>query len=198
MMKRLFILAFCVFFTTSAKAADEMNCAQVSIPAQLELVCSIESDDDGSFLVITTADPTYSALNRISIRALDEEPEEPWLFLRERMTVDTSPLVNLLKGFLENENSPFFGSQMPEMLQGLSEYVQGMGQVPLSACEEGEAGTSKLARLTCRYGVGEVGQYVDSWVLEKDGLSYIVDLRAANDKRRRHLEAVANSFQHVT
>jgi hypothetical protein len=77
------------------------------------------------------------------------------------------------------------------MLTGLAEW-------PLQSCEEAAetpgGAAQENSELTCEWQLGPFHQHLVLRLVERDGRRYVVRVRAMNERRLRHLVAIANSL----
>ena len=199
-MRRLTITAQALGLAVSlaAPALAEDLCATLTIPAALGLVCT--ANPDGTTTVMP-ADGAFAALSRMTLRRLersggDEQAwSEPAAWLQGQVTVDTSGYVGAMAGIADDPDSPFAGEAARQALAHLKAVLGGLAKLPLNACEPPTESVPGRWQMPCRYMADGLGLLVDLRLVADGDQRFAIRLRAANEQRLRHFEAIANSFQ---
>lgn len=199
-MRRLTVaiqaLGLALSLTTPAWAED--LCAALSIPEPLGLVCA--ATPDGAVTVMP-ADGTFAALSRMTLRRLERSGgdelawSEPAAWLQGQVTVDTSGYVGAMADLADDPDSPFAGEAARQALAHLKTVLGGLAKLPLNACEPPAENMPGRWEMPCRYMADGLGLLVDLRLVADGDQRFAVNLRAANEQRLRHFEAIANSFQ---
>ena len=148
-------------------------CASLTIPADLGLACAPAADiAPGAVAVTPGSDSGFAGLSRLSLRPLDKAQDplawsDPAAWLQRQMTIDTSSYAGVLGGAADDPDSPFAGPAAKSALDSFVSALQGLGRLPLNACDT---------------------------PLEQTAGRWAITARAANEQRLRHFEAIANSF----
>lgn len=188
-------------WATEQAVAQEL-CADLTIPAELKLSCGPAPAMPAGSVVVAPESGAFASLSRLTIRPLDRAGDDaqawtdPAAWLQRQMTLDTSSLVGSMAGLADDPDSPFSGSAARAALTRLQNALAGMAVLPLTACE---APTNDDARhrwdMHCTFGAGGLGVYVDLRLVTDGERRWAVSMRTANEQRRRHLQAIAGSFQ---
>ena len=109
--------------------------------------------------------------------------------------MDPSTLVDTMAGLADDPDSPFAGPSAREALARLKTALGGLAQLPLNACEQPTETKPDRWEMTCRFTADGLGLLVDLRLLGEGDRRWAMNLRAANEQRLRHFEAIANSFQ---
>lgn len=181
-----------------AEAAD--LCATLTIPPGLDLGCTPEPTLAPDAVAVTPADGTFSVLSRMTLRPLQRIGEDelawtdPAAWLRRQMTVDTSSYADLLSGLAESPDSPFAGENAQGALAGLKSALASVGRIGLAACDEPAATEPDQWDMVCRFTAAGIGILMHQRLVSAGDERWAITMRAANEQRLRHFEAVANSF----
>ena len=77
------------------------------------------------------------------------------------------------------------------------ERLQSLGNLPLEYCEQPVGKTNDAGayrEMSCDFALGPLSHYVVLRLQEIDGVWYYTRIRTMNERRLRHLVAIANSF----
>ena len=84
-----------------------------------------------------------------------------------------------------------------ESMKTLIEKLQSLGSLPLEYCEPPAGktnGAGDYREMACDFELGPLSHYVVLRLQEVDGVWYYTRIRTMNERRLRHLVAIANSF----
>ena len=170
-------------------------CDRLTVPAQLELGCSVATDD-GVRAIVQAREGTFRALSRLSLRPLDRETDElawtdPEAWLERQMIVDLDRVAATVRDLGEDPDSPFASEMFRSAIEVLVAGLEGLSRLPLAACGDGPSDSE----LTCRFGVEPVGLIVKVMLLADDDSRHAANIRTFNEQRLRHFTAIANSFE---
>lgn len=174
-------------------------CSRLSIPSQLGLACAPASNP--AAVEVTPVGGTFALLSRLSVRLLDQAgtDAEAWSdppgWLRAQMTPDTSKLSESLGGLVEDPDSPFTGDQASAALESLKRALAGVSALALGACDEPGPDGADRWQMRCNYAAEGLGLQVVLRLVAVGERRWAITMRAANEQRLRHFEAIANSFQ---
>jgi hypothetical protein len=177
----------------TAAPADTL-CDRLVVPEQLELGCSVATDD-GVRAVIQAREGTFRALSRLSLRPLDRATDElawtdPAAWLERQMIVDLDSVAATVRDLGEDPDSPFASEMFRSAIETLVAGLEGLSRLPLAACGDGPS----ESELTCRFGVEPVGLIVKVMLLADDEARHAANIRTFNEQRLRHFTAIANSL----
>ena len=120
---------------------------------------------------------------------------DPTGWLSAQMTPDTSRLSEALGGLAEDPDSPFTGEQASAALESLKRALAGVSALALSACDEPAPDGPGRWQMRCSYSADGLGLRLILRLFAVGDRRWAVTMRAANEQRLRHFEAIANSFQ---
>lgn len=151
--------------------------------------------------VVRPIDGPFADLSRITLEEAIGPIEDPDQWLRDQLSGDVSGVEGVIDGVLDSPDSPFadpafdrLRDLLPQLLSGL----ETMARLPLSSCDdprEAYNAAGALRELYCVFELGPIRQYLVLRVQDVDGVWYVTDIRAMNERRLRHLIAIANSFR---
>jgi hypothetical protein len=205
-LRRLSGILACVLVAacTAASATGEDMCAALAIPPTLGLACAPAPDLAPGAVVIAPAAGTFKALSRMTVRPLERTGQDelawtdPAEWLRRQMTLNTSGYAGLMAGLADSPDSPFAGEEARTALQGLSDALGEVGRLPLSACEAPAETRAGRWEMRCSFTPGGVGMLVHLRLVAEGERRWAITMRAANEQRLRHFEAIANGFTPTT
>src|SRR5919109_127602 len=109
----------------------------------------------------------------------------------------TDPCALLfVRELAESDDSPFAGEEIGASLETWLDMMGVLTEWPLESCEEPstEAGVAgETSELACEWQFGPFRQHLVLRLVERGGERYAVRVRAMNERRLRHLVAIANS-----
>ncbi len=176
---------------------------QFEIPEGFVVVEDLAGPRSADWVPILTVGPepgSFSELSQIQLRRVTGDVKNPDEWLQGRMTVDVGQAVDA-GAFLNSPDSPFADPTFDAIKEAIPQLFQGLeklSKMPLDFCEGPESAynaAGALSELYCVYQVGPLRQYVTLRLQQSGGQWYFTEIRAMNEKRLRHLIAIANSFQ---
>lgn len=185
------------FVASPAAGAD--LCASLTIPASLGLSCAEDGAVALGAVTVAPAESAFSALSRLTLRPLDktEDPlawSDPPAFLQRQMTLDTSSYAGVLGGVAEDPDSPLAGPEAKSALDSFANMLANVGKLPLHACDTPLEASTGRWDMACRFTAGGIGMLMRLRLVAEGDRRWAITMRAANDQRLRHFEAIANSF----
>lgn len=142
----------------------------------------------------------FSDLSTIRLREVTVEVDDPDEWLRDRMSADIGG-EEAAKSLLDSPDSPFGDpafDKLRETLPQVFRQLDELSKLPLEFCEGPDAAynaAGRLRELYCVYQAGPFRQFLILRLQEADGRWFYTEIRAMNEKRLRHLIAIANSFR---
>jgi hypothetical protein len=193
------VAALACLGATPALAQD--LCARLTIPAQLGLTCGPAAEPGA--VEVAPGSGAFAALSRMMVRPLERTGadaaawSDPTAWMRAQVTPDTSGLADTLGGLAEDPDSPFAGGQATAALEAIRRALAGVSALALTACDEptAAAGTGDRWEMRCNYASDGLGLFVALRLAVAGERRWAISMRAANEQRLRHFEAIANSFQ---
>ncbi len=173
------------------------------IPEGFMVVEDLEVPRSAEWEPVLTIQPvpgSFSELSQIQLRRVTGKVDNPDEWLKGRMTVDMGSARGA-EDLLDSPDSPFADPTFDALKEAIPHLFRGLEQLskmPLSFCEGPQTAynaAGELRELYCVYQVGPLRQYVTLRLQRAGGQWYYTEIRAMNEKRLRHLIAIANSFQ---
>ena len=184
------------FWTTAASAATD-PCDLLDVPEGYDFSCSVERPIDKNHWVVSVQplDGAFAGLSELELAPLDEPVSNPEDWLQNQMKIDLSGLQSAITSVVDDQDSPFADEGWWQSLQGLKDAVHSISDLPLNACKA-PLQESKNAdwKIECDWGIGSLRNYMSIYLVERDGQPYTLKVQAMNERRYRHLKAIANSF----
>jgi hypothetical protein len=153
-----------------------------------------------AILRIRPEDGAFSGLSSIEMEPIVDHIADPDQWLKSRMTASFAGLTPDEEGALDSLDSPF-GHPVFDELRGavaaLMAKLRELGSLPLELCDEPRGrsnGAGAYREMSCRFALGPLTKHVVLRLQELDGLWYYTVIRTMNERRLRHLLAIANSF----
>ncbi|TVR98882.1 MAG: hypothetical protein EA406_05485 [Rhodospirillales bacterium] len=145
----------------------------------------------------------FADLSAVQLRRVVGPVADPDEWLRRRVAADFGD-GTVAEGLLDSPDSPFadpsfdvLRDALPRLFSGLEQ----LGRLPLQFCEgplTAYNAAGSLRELACTFQVGPFRQFMTFRLQEVDGSWYYTQIRAMNERRLRHLMAIANSFRPPT
>lgn len=155
-----------------------------------------------SLMTVRPQPGPFSDLSVVTLRQLLEPVEQPDAWLTRRVSAEMVG-QEVIEDVLESPDSPFADplfdvvrKAIPQLYAGIQE----LSKLPLRFCDgplTAYNASGPLRELNCTYPLGPFRQYLVFRLQEVDGVWYYTEIRAMNEKRLRHLIAIANSFKPV-
>jgi hypothetical protein len=182
---------------TAAAPADP--CGLLFVPEDFQLRCTVQRGvaDDWRLVIRPDDSIPFGALSELSIEPVEEPVADPQAWLRDQLRLDLSGLEHAVRALAESEDSPFTDEAVVAPLQAWLGVMTSLAELPLQSCEEPSTAGSTLregSELACEWRIGPLQQHLVIRLVERDGQHYVVRVRAMNERRLRHLVAIANSL----
>ncbi|MGI9485962.1 MAG: hypothetical protein ACR2RF_08805 [Geminicoccaceae bacterium] len=176
--------------------AQEKACDRLFVPEGYELTCTVErkAGDDAWEVSVHPTDGTFAGLSELTLRPVDETVADPAGWLQRQIKIDVTGLEDALTNFLDDEDNPFSDEGWWTSLQGLKDVVHSISDLPLDACEDPRESIDDGWIIDCDWGIGSLHQLLTVRLVERDGIFYVLRVQSMNQRRHRHLQAIANSF----
>jgi hypothetical protein len=188
------VVTWTALLALPATGSADTLCDRLIIPEQLELGCSVATDDAGR-AIVQPLEGTFRALSHLTVRALDREVDQlawtnPEVWLERQMIIDLDHVAETVRDLSQDPDSPFGSEMFRSAIEVLVSGLEGLSRLPLTACGDGPT----AQELTCRFGVDTVGLVLRVILLGDGNARYAVNIRTFNEQRLRHFTAIANSF----
>ena len=142
---------------------------------------------------------SFSELSQIQLRRVTGDVKNPDEWLKRRMTVDVGQNVDA-SAFLNSPDSPFADPTFDAIKEAIPHLFQGLeklSKMPLNFAKGRNPPITPPAK--CANSIASISRpaapYVTLRLQKAGGQWYFTEIRAMNEKRLRHLIAIANSFQ---
>jgi hypothetical protein len=197
---RHWAVAVAVGLGLAAAPADASGlCDLLLVPDESGLACTpvaSPSPEVAAIAVIEPVEGAFGELSRLTVRRLAEPVADPDAWLRRQVTLDFGGLDEYVAGVVEDVDSPFAGTSFGEALIGLARRFEELGRLPLRGCERAtpEIDGRRVEEMRCLYEAGPLRQHLIVRLVENGGETYAFTMRAMNERRLRHLLAIANGF----
>lgn len=182
---------------TSPSLAQQFN-----VPEGFVIAPGADTSTSDAWTPLTVVRPVegpFSELSTISLRTVRGEVTDPDAWLAARLTAQIGDPA-AVEDFFSSPDSPFsdpvfdaLKKSLPELFAGL----QNLGRIPLHFCEEPTTGynaSGEFRELFCNYNFGPVRQFVVLRLQDSGKGWYFTEIKTMNERRLRHLVAIANSF----
>jgi hypothetical protein len=182
----------------AAAAVPADPCGLLFVPEGYQLRCTVyRGVEDDWRLVIRPEESLFDALSELSIEPIEEPADDPQAWLRAQLSVDLSGLEDVVRELAESDDSPFTDEEVTAPLEAWLDMMTRLSEWPLQSCEEPSAMSGEppeAPELACEWAFGPFHQHLVIRLVERDGQHYAVRVRAMNERRLRHLVAIANSL----
>ena len=180
----------------SAGAATPDPCELLFVPDGYELSCTVRrgSDDDAWRLVVRPETGAFAPLSELSVEPLEQPIEDRDAWLRDQLSFDLRGFEEVVRELAESDDSPVADQQFVDSLEAWLGTMASFAEMPLQGCAEPSAAPGDARELTCEWQLGPFRQYLLTRLVERDDRVYAIRIRAMNERRLRHLVAIANSF----
>jgi hypothetical protein len=165
-----------------------------------EIVRQSSGDRTVAVLRVTPDDGAFSDLSTIEMQPILDTIDEPETWLKERVTADLEIPEPDSDGLFNSPDSPFADPAFDDMrasIQSMLEGLQSLGKLPLDFCQspsDQRNAAGPYREMRCEFGFGPIMQHAVFRLQEIDGVWYYTRIRTMNERRLRHLMAIANSF----
>jgi hypothetical protein len=175
---------------------------QFDVPDGFIIAPEADTATSKDWTAITAVRPIegpFSELSTISLRAVRGDVADPEAWLTERLTAQIGDPAAVEEVF-SSPDSPFsdpvfdaLKKSLPDLFAGL----QNLGRIPLHFCEDPTIGynaSGEFREIFCNYSFGPVRQFVVLRLQDSGKGWYFTEIKTMNERRLRHLVAIANSF----
>lgn len=161
-----------------------------------------QSTEGGAVAVlrIHPDDGAFSDLSTIEMRPIIDSIADPDGWLRSRVTADIELPQPDSDGIFDSPDSPLSDPAFDDMrgsVRSMLESLQSLGKLPLDYCQPPDTSANRAGpyrEMTCVFAIGPLTQHLVFRLQDLDGVWYYTRIRTMNERRLRHLVAIANSF----
>ncbi|MEE8202885.1 MAG: hypothetical protein V3S95_09230 [Alphaproteobacteria bacterium] len=157
------------------------------------------SDEWRHLMTVTPAEGAFAHLSAIYLRELRRAVEDPDAWLKARLSGDLGDL-SAAEQLFNSPDSPFGDPAFDALREVIPEILEGfraLAELPLKFCDGPQLGynvSGEFRELYCVYEVGPVRQYQVLRLQRAAGRWFYTEIVTMNERRLRHLLAIANSF----
>ena len=175
---------------------------QFDIPEGFVIAPEADTARSEDWVPVTAVRPVegpFSDLSTISLRAARGEVTNPDAWLAARLTAQIGDPA-AVEDVFSSPDSPFSDPVFDALKKSLPELfarLQNLGRIPLHFCEAPTTGynaSGEFRELFCNYNFGPIRQFVILRLQDSGKGWYFTEIKTMNERRLRHLVAIANSF----
>lgn len=173
------------------------------VPPGFQVLADTSESPAGDWRGLLSVQPEpgpFSELSAIRLREVVGPVGDADAWLRDRLSADVGDSKDLT-AMLDSPDSPFEDPTfdgLREALPHVFDALDDLAKIPLEFCD-GPSGVDNAAgparELSCEYAVGPFRQFYVLRLQEADGHWFFTEIQAMNERRLRHLIAIANSFR---
>lgn len=191
------LVALCLGLGTASAAAQEFD-----VPEGFTSTWKSETqrtDEWRHLFTVTPVEGAFSELSTIQLREITVAIDDADGWLKGQMSGDFGDF-GAGDGLFTSPDSPFGDpafDALREAIPELIEKLQAIAELPLKFCEGPQTGynaAGEFRELYCAFVLGPVRQYLVLRVQHAGGRWFFTEIRTMNERRLRHLLAIANSF----
>jgi len=185
-----------------ALAAVPATAQQFDVPEGFVVTAEPDESPAGDWRGILTVRPeegAFSGLSSVRLREVVGAVDDADAWLKSRLTADVAG-EDEVDSVLDSPDSPFTDPMFDALKEAIPQIFSGfrtLSELPLESCE-GPAtaynAAGELRELYCAYQIGPLRQYLVLRLQEAGGRWFYTEIRSMNERRLRHLIAIANSF----
>jgi len=199
-----FCLALSAFLAPVVASADAPAFAQgFDVPEGFVIEPAdpgVASADWTALEIVRPEEGPFSNLSDILLARVTAPVADPDAWLAQRLSAEIvapGEIERLLNGPDSPFADPAFDAMrraLPELFAGLA----GIGRLPLEFCDppiDGYNASGAFRERYCTFAIGPLRKFVVLRLQQADGAWYYTQISAMNERRLRHLVAIANSFR---
>lgn len=196
LMTLLVIAAFVALGAQSAAAQ------QFEVPDGFEVARESTAPGDEDWRPLLTVRPVegpFSELSAIHLRQVTGAVDDQDTWLKRRLTADIGDPKDAGR-ILDSPDSPFGDPIFDTLRKALPELfktLQQAAELPLKFCDNPRTAynaSGSFRELYCVFNIGPTRQYRILRLQRAQGRWFYTEIRTMNERRLRHLIAIANSF----
>jgi hypothetical protein len=192
----LSLLSFALWSSDAAQAAPAEVCPLLFVPEGYRLTCEISGDPARDWrLTVRPEHELVAPFSVLSLRPVEEPVDDPDIWLREQLTLNLSDVGDAFRSLVDRPGSPLFDPALATYLDEIVGRLRVLDQLPLQSCGfPGMTASEDAWEIECDWGVGPIALQGLLRLAYRDEQPYAISVWAINDRRMRHLVAIANSF----
>ena len=201
-INRIWLLSAAAIAMIALPWVSPVGAQQFDVPPGFVIVPEADttiSQEWDRVTAIRPADGPFSELSTIALREVRGTVSDPDAWLSKRVTAQFGDPA-AVEALFNSPDSPFsdpvfdaLRKSLPELFAGL----QNLGRLPLEFCEDPTTGynaSGDFRELYCNFNFGPIRQFVVLRLQDTGKGWYFTEIRTMNERRLRHLVAIANSF----
>lgn len=180
-----------------AGASAEGLCDRLFVPEGYALDCMVRNEPGQASWVLSVhpVEGAFAPLSELTIRPVSEPVEDPEAWLREQLTLDVSTFDETFEDLLHSDDSPIADTPIIAQLESWRDLLHQAAGWPLAGCEAPASVAEDASwRMSCEWELGPFHQFMALRLVTLGDERYAIKIRAVNERRMRHLVAIANSF----
>jgi hypothetical protein len=180
----------------AGRAAPAELCPSLFVPEGYRLACEISGDPTRDWrLTVRPEDELVAPFSVLSLRPVEEPVDDPDIWLREQLTLNLSDVGDAFRSLVDRPGSPLFDPALAASLDDMVGRLRILDQLPLQSCGfPGMTASEDAWQIECAWGLGPIRLEGLVRLVYRDERQYAISVWAMNDRRMRHLVAIANSF----
>ena len=158
----------------------------------------VEDGMDYLYTVTPTGGP-FAGLSTIRLSRMAAPVEDVDAWLKGRLSADVGDM-SAAEGLFTSPDSPFSDPAFESVRRALPQLfaeLQALAELPLEFCDGPQTGynaTGGYRELACTFDVGPLRQFLVLRLQRAGEATYFTEIRTMNERRLRHLLAIADSF----
>jgi hypothetical protein len=141
----------------------------------------------------------FAELSSIRVSEVVEPGADADAWLKGRLSADVGD-AGAAKDMLESPDSPFADPAFDSLRRALPQIfadIETLAELPLRFCDGPQTGynaSGAYRELSCAFSVGPLRQFLVLRLQAVAGRTYFTEIRTMNERRLRHLLAIADTF----
>jgi hypothetical protein len=190
------LLSLALWGSDAARAVPAGNCPALFVPEGYRLTCEVFGDRGRVFrLTVRPEGELVAPFSVLTLRPVEEPIDDPDIWLREQLTLNLSGFGDAFMDLVGRPDSPLFDPALATSLDEMVGKLRVLDQLPLQSCGfPGMTASEDAWEIDCEWGFGPVRLQGLLRLTYRGEQPYSISVFAMNDRRMRHLVAIANSF----
>lgn len=179
-----------------ALAAPLGPCPPLFVPDGYRLTCEVFGDPEREWRLTVRPEGEFaSPFSVLTLRPVEEPVDDPDIWLREQLTLNLSSIGDAFRSLLARPDSLLFDPVLAHSLDQMVGQLRVLDQLPLQSCGFPTMTAQEDAwQIDCDWGLGPIQIHGVLRLVYRDDQPYAVSVWGMNERRMRHLVAIANSF----
>lgn len=187
----------------AAILAAPAGAQQFDVPDGFIVRHEAEIPESGVWRPLLTVRPEpgpFSEFSAIHLRQVIGPVEDPQAWLKQRLTLqfgDTAAAGDVLESPDSPFSDPFFDA-LRKAIPELMRFMDKVAELPLGSCDDPDKGynaSGSFDELYCVFAVGPMRQYLVLRLQNVGRRWFYTEIETMNERRLRHLLAIADSFK---